>query len=105
MRCPHGGSVRVDTAGTSAVRVRGARLASADDVFTVVGCPHTDGGRPRPCTTVRFTPGADGAGGGGVLAGGRPVLLSGTAAQCFADDLTPHGPPVADTAPQGVSCR
>lgn len=105
LRCPHGGSVRADAGSRGTVRVAGAQVATAADTFTVTGCPHTEAGHPRPCTTVRFTPDTGGGGGGRVLADGLPVLLSTSAGQCFADDLTPQGPPVAGGAPQGVSCR
>ena len=101
LRCPHGGTVQVSAGGSGSVRVGGAPVVSAGDAFTVTGCRHTDGGRLRPCTTVRFTAGA----GSGVLADGRPVLTNLSSGQCLADDLTPHGPPVAGAVPQGVSCR
>lgn len=79
------------------MRIGGAPVATAGHAFTVTGCPHAEGGSARPCTTVRFT-----ADGGGILADGRPVLMSTSSAQCYADDLTPQGPPVAGAAPQGV---
>jgi hypothetical protein len=107
LRCPHGGTVRPAQGAPAPVRIAGAPVATAGDVFTVTGCPHSEDGRPRPCTTVRFNPdtGTGGTGGARVLVAGRPVLTTRTAAQCFSADLTPHGPPVAGDAPQGVSCR
>nr|WP_206322174.1 hypothetical protein [Streptomyces sp. HNM0575] len=103
MRCPHGGAVRAAQGAAGAVHVAGAPAVAHGAAFTVVGCPHTDGrGVPRPCVTVRFTPDTGGA---RVLADGRPLLLSTTAGQCFAADLTPQGPPLVGGAQQGVSCR
>lgn len=103
LRCPHGGAVRPAQGGAGAVRVAGAQAAAYGDFFTVAGCPHIEaGGVPRPCVTVRFTPDSARA---RVLADGRPLLLSTTAALCFSADLTPQGPPVVGDAQQGVSCR
>lgn len=104
LRCPHGGAVRPAQGAPGPVRIAGVPVVTYGDAFTVTGCPHTEDGRPRPCTTVRFTPDTGTGDGARILAGGRPVLLSTTAAQCFADDLTPQGSPIAGGAPQGVSC-
>lgn len=101
LRCPHGGTVRAAQGAPGPVRIAGVPVARAGDAFVVTGCPHTAGGRPRPCVTVRFSPGS----GARPLAGGQPMLLNTTAAQCFSADLTPQGPPVVGTAQQGVSCR
>ena len=103
LRCPHGGAVRPAQSPRGPVRIAGVPVVTADEVFVVTGCPHTTGGRPRPCVTVRFAP--DAGAGSRLLAGGRPVLRNTTAAQCFSADLTPHGPPVAGHVSQGVSCR
>lgn len=101
LRCPHGGTVRPAQGAPGPVRIAGVPVARDGDAFVVTGCPHTAGGRPRPCVTVRFTPGS----GARPLSGGRPMLLNTTAAQCFSADLTPQGPPAVGAAQQGVSCR
>jgi uncharacterized Zn-binding protein involved in type VI secretion len=85
------------------MRIAGVPVVTAGDAFFVTGCPHTRGGRPCPCVTVRFSP--DTGAGARIRAAGRPLLLNTTAAECFSADLTPHGPPVAGNALQGVSCR
>lgn len=116
LRCPHGGRVvAASAAGSgaharSAVRMDGLPLMTAADVHTVSGCGHTDGGRPSPCTSVRWS-----AGGGGrdaVAVDGAPVLLDTAAAraQCLSDALLPQGAPLvagprSGTAQRGVECR
>ncbi|AZS76633.1 hypothetical protein DDE74_24455 [Streptomyces lydicus] len=96
--CPHGGRA-VSTAATGrGVCVDGVPVATAANVFTVSGCPHSVGGRPQPCTSVRWTP----AGGGDELRiGGVPVLLDTSAAMCFSAGLVPQGPPVVASVQQG----
>ncbi|MEU9120286.1 hypothetical protein AB0C96_10555 [Streptomyces sp. NPDC048506] len=107
--CPHGGRVVSTTHGGAAtVRIDGAPVATAADLFAVSGCTHTEAGRPQPCTSVRWTPGS---GGQDVCVDGVPVLLDTTAAMCFSAGLVPQGPPVvvADNqvsgARQGVFSR
>ncbi|MGW3431527.1 hypothetical protein ACWDHW_26790 [Streptomyces melanosporofaciens] len=97
--CPHGGRVRAASVPLSGVRLDGQPMPSADDVFTVVGCPHTVDRVPLPCTTVRWTPDRD-----AVLIDGVPVLLDTSSAQCFSAGLVPQGPPVVPAARQGVRC-
>ncbi|MEU5213463.1 hypothetical protein [Streptomyces sp. NPDC020742] len=73
-------------------------MVSAGDVFTISGCPHTVGGRPRPCSDLRWTPAADGD---AVRVDGVPVLLDTTAAMCFSAGPVPQGPPVVASVQQG----
>ncbi|MCC5031712.1 hypothetical protein DMH02_000140 [Streptomyces sp. WAC 00631] len=115
LRCPHGGRVAAASAAgagahaRSAVRMDGLPLMTAADVHTVSGCGHTDGGRPSPCTSVRWS-----ANGGrdAVTVDGAPVLLDTAAsrAQCLSNALLPQGAPLVagsgpGTAQQGVVCR
>ncbi|MCC3652171.1 hypothetical protein LIX60_11960 [Streptomyces sp. S07_1.15] len=116
LRCPHGGRVAAASAAgsgayaASAVRLDGLPLMTAADVHTVSGCGHTAGGRPSPCTSVRWS-----AGGGGrdaVTVDGAPVLLDTAASrgQCLSDALLPQGAPLvagtgSETAQRGVECR
>ncbi|GAA1067836.1 hypothetical protein [Streptomyces asiaticus] len=98
--CPHGGRVQAASgASSSDVRLDGQPVPTADDVFTVVACPHTVDRVPLPCTTVRWTPDRD-----TVLIDGVPVLLDTSSAQCFSAGLVPQGPPVVSAARQGVMC-
>ena len=108
--CPHGGRALSTQAGgaSNGVRIDGAPVATAADVFTVSGCPHSVGHLPQPCTSIRWTPQSNS---GAVLIDGVPVLLDTTAAMCFSAGLVPQGPPVVasvhqgQTGHQGVSSR
>ncbi|MFI0711900.1 hypothetical protein ACH4SK_14830 [Streptomyces inhibens] len=96
--CPHGGRAVAATAAGAGVRIDGAPVATAADLFTVSGCTHMAGGRPQPCTSVRWTPAA---GGDAVRVDGVPVLLDTAAAMCFSAGLVPQGPPVVASVHQG----
>ncbi|MFG1671163.1 hypothetical protein [Streptomyces sp. Y7] len=98
--CPHGGRVAPATTTSGGVRLGGAAVATAAHSYVVTGCPHTVGGVPAPCVTVRWT-----ADGGGVTVDGRPVLLDTSAAQCFSAALVPQGPPVVQAARRKVTVR
>ncbi|WEB40869.1 hypothetical protein MOV08_17335 [Streptomyces yunnanensis] len=100
--CPHGGLVAQVSAGGAAVRIDGAPVATAADLFTVSGCAHVVAGRPQPCTSVRWAP--DG-GGRDVCVDGVPVLLDSTAAMCFSAGLVPQGPPVVVAVHQVSGAR
>ncbi|QHC25863.1 hypothetical protein GR130_35255 [Streptomyces sp. GS7] len=107
--CPHGGRALSAAAGgaggADGVRIDGAPVASTADPFTVVGCAHVVAGRPQPCTSVRWMPGAAAD---AVRVDGVPVLLDTTAAICFSAGLVPQGPPVVafvDQGRQGVGSR
>ncbi|MGG2458223.1 hypothetical protein ACO0M4_00055 [Streptomyces sp. RGM 3693] len=111
MGCPHGGRVVPVSAGGgvgAAVRIDGAPVATAADLFVVSGCAQVVAGRPQPCTSVRWMP--DG-GGRHVCVDGVPVLLDTTAAMCFSAGLVPQGPPMVVAvnqvggAQQGVTSR
>ncbi|GLF93121.1 hypothetical protein [Streptomyces yaizuensis] len=101
--CPHGGrAVAVPAAWASAaVRVDGRPVLTAGDVLAVSGCPHTVGGVPQPCVSVRWTPEA-----GGVRSGGSPVVRERTAGLCYSAALVPQGLPVVTAvAGRGVTGR
>ncbi|MFF2190737.1 hypothetical protein [Streptomyces sp. NPDC058155] len=98
--CPHGGRVTTATTPSGGVRLAGALVATAAHSYVVIGCPHTVDGVPMPCVTVRWT-----AGGTGVTAGGMPVLLDTSAAQCFSAAFVPQGPPVVQSARRRVTVR
>ncbi|MEU5716802.1 hypothetical protein AB0G71_13615 [Streptomyces sp. NPDC020403] len=100
LRCPHGGRASAANAH-AAVRLDGLPVHTASDAFVVTGCPHTVGGVPHPCTTVRWSP----LPGGGVRVDGVSVLLDTSAAQCLGAALVPQGPPVVVAALRGVTCR
>ncbi|MEV0603451.1 hypothetical protein AB0I82_29725 [Streptomyces sp. NPDC050315] len=102
--CPHGGRAVSTAAVGTGVRIDGAPVATAADLFTVSGCPHTVDRVPSPCTSVRWTP-ADGK--DEVRIDGVPVLMDTSAAMCFSAGLVPQGPPVVASVHQGqgVSSR
>ncbi|GAA1920875.1 hypothetical protein GCM10009716_31900 [Streptomyces sodiiphilus] len=97
--CPHGARATALPA-QSRVLVNGEPVASAADFYTVTGCPHTVGGTPRPCTTVRWTTGT-----GRVLVNGSAALLQGSAAQCYSASQVPQGPPAVSVVQQRVTGR
>ncbi|MER5768764.1 hypothetical protein [Streptomyces sp. NPDC001985] len=98
--CPHGGRVAPGSVRSSGVRADGLPVLTAAEVFTVSGCRHAVGGVPRPCVSVRWTPGP-----GGVLVDGVPVLLERTGGMCFGAALVPQGAPVVAPGSRGVSSR
>jgi hypothetical protein len=106
--CPHGGrAIAMASAGTGAgagmeVLIDGVSVVTAAEVFTVSGCPHSVGRRPRPCATVRWPPDA---GDHAVCVDGVPVLLDTAAGMCFSADLVPQGPPVIASVLQGQGGR
>lgn len=101
--CPHGGrAVSTAAVGGAQVQVDGVPVVTAADQFMVSGCPHTVGGRPQPCTSIRWTAAARSD---DVTIDGVPVLLDTSAAMCFSAGLVPQGPPVVAPVHQGVSSR
>ncbi|MCX5047005.1 MULTISPECIES: hypothetical protein [unclassified Streptomyces] len=98
--CPHGGRVTAATTPSGGVRIGGAAVATASHAYVVTGCPHTVGGVPTPCVSVRWT-----AGDSGVTVDGAPVLLDTSAAQCLTAAFVPQGPPVVQAAPRKVTVR
>ncbi|WP_308427709.1 hypothetical protein [Streptomyces albospinus] len=80
-------------------------MATTADPYTVSGCAYVVGGRPQPCTSVRWMPSAAAD---AVRVDGVPVLLDTTAAMCFSAGPVPQGPPVVASVhqgQQGVSSR
>ncbi|MEV0369969.1 hypothetical protein AB0I10_09115 [Streptomyces sp. NPDC050636] len=96
--CPHGGRALSTAATSNGVRIDGAPVATAVDVFTVSGCPHAVDHLPQPCTSIRWAPHTDND---AVRIDGVPVLLDTTAAMCFSAGLVPQGPPVVAYVHQG----
>ncbi|MEV7084828.1 hypothetical protein AB0O07_02800 [Streptomyces sp. NPDC093085] len=102
--CPHGGRVAAvsgTASGATGVRVDGALLPAPGDAFRVTGCPHTVGGVPDPCLSVRWMPVRSK---GVVLVDGEPLLSDATAALCLNAALVPQGAP-AVAAPSGRGVR
>ncbi|MGW0825664.1 hypothetical protein [Streptomyces sp. NPDC002845] len=98
--CPHGGHAGAATTPSGGVLVRGTAVATTAHSYVVTGCPHTVGGVPSPCVSVRWT--SDGT---GVTVAGAPVLLDTSAAQCFTAAFVPQGPPVVRAAQRRVTVR
>lgn len=98
LHCPHGGRI-VTASASSAVRVDGQAVRTAEDVFAVLGCPHRVAGKPDPCLTVRWSPPRE-----AVRIDGVPVLLDSTEGLCVGADLLPRGRPLMRTG-EGVRCR
>ncbi|WP_342781637.1 hypothetical protein [Streptomyces piniterrae] len=84
------------------MRIDGAAVSTAVDVFTVSGCPHSVDHLPQPCTSIRWTPHTDND---AVRIDGVPVLLDTTAAMCFSAGLVPQGPPIVASVHQGQQVR
>ncbi|MFC7310406.1 hypothetical protein ACFQVC_40120 [Streptomyces monticola] len=98
--CPHGGRVSAPNTSTGALLVDGAPVATAAHGYVVTGCPHTVDGVPTPCVSVRWT-----AHGGGVTAGGVPVLLDSSAGECLSAAFLPQGPPVVRPTQRKVTLQ
>ncbi|MFJ8938221.1 hypothetical protein ACIRL0_21270 [Streptomyces sp. NPDC102365] len=98
--CPHGGRAATATPSDSIVLMDGRPVATAAHAYVVTGCPHTVDGVPEPCVSVRWT-----AGDTGVNAGGSPVLLDISAAECFTAAFVPQGPPVVQADRRKVTVR
>ncbi len=99
LTCPHGGRA-VAAAGLTGVLLDGQPVLTTATTFSVSGCQYTVGGRPQPCTSVRWR--SDAA---GVLIDGAAALSEGAAAECFTHDLIPQGKPHVAALQQGVVCR
>jgi hypothetical protein len=98
--CPHGGRAATATASDSTVLMDGRPVVTAAHAYVVTGCPHTVDGVPEPCVSVRWTSGDT-----GVTAGGSPVLLDISAAECFTAAFVPQGPPVVQADRRKVTVR
>ncbi|TDC24601.1 hypothetical protein E1265_09310 [Streptomyces sp. 8K308] len=85
--CPHGGQATALPA-QSRVLVAGAPAATEADLYTVVGCTLTVGGKPQPCTTIRWTGPS-----GRIRINGSPALLQSSTGQCHSAEQVPQGPP------------
>ena len=56
LKCPHGATVQI-TPSNPGTTAGGAAIATANDTFTVIGCPFqlpTVPPTPSPCVTVRW---------------------------------------------------
>jgi uncharacterized Zn-binding protein involved in type VI secretion len=94
--CPHGGRANALPA-QSRVVVNGSPAATQADLYTVTGCPFTAGGKPQPCTTIRWTgPSAR------VTVNGSPALLQASRALCHSAEQAPQGPPAVVVVQQRV---
>jgi hypothetical protein len=102
LTCPHGATVVIESAnpGTTA---GGAAIATADDSFTVVGCPFqlpTVPPTPSPCVTVQWLV-TDLR----VKANNAATLSESSLGICYSAMQVPHGPVVIQSAPPGVSTQ
>lgn len=87
--CPHGGSVSLSTANTTA-QIDGGYALLLTDVHPVSGCPFTTpGGTPQPCVTVQWTSGAT-----QTKVNQTPVLLQTSSGLCIAAIGVPQGAPI-----------
>ena|ERR1700756_2760339 len=89
LQCPHGGTVSIVSANTSAKAT--APLALATDTFTIAGCPFQipigTGTVPHPCVSVQWTkPNML------TTVNGTPTLAQDSVGLCLAADQAPQGP-------------
>jgi hypothetical protein len=100
LQCPHGGTVQITPSNLRAT-AGGAALATANDVFTVVGCPFqlpTVPPIPSPCVTVQWLV-TDLR----VKAGSAPTLSLSSQGLCYSALQVPQGPVVIESAQPKVS--
>jgi hypothetical protein len=94
--CPHGGRATV-LPSQSRVLVAGSPAATQADLYTVTGCTLTVGGKPQPCTTIRWTgPSAR------IRINGSPALLQAARGLCHSAEQAPQGPPAVTVVQQRV---
>src|SRR5262245_34835004 len=102
LTCPHGGQVQIVPADLRA-QAGGAPLATANDVFTVIGCPFQIPAVvpiPSPCVIVRW-----------VLtdlrikAGGARTLSQASQGICYSAQQAPQGPVMIRNTQQKVSSQ
>lgn len=92
--CPHGGQATALPA-QSRVLVAGSPAASQADLYTVSGCTFNTGGKPQPCTTIRWTGPS-----GRIRVNGSPALLQSSRSLCHSAEQAPQGPPAVTVVQQ-----
>ncbi|SMC19700.1 hypothetical protein SAMN02745857_00771 [Andreprevotia lacus DSM 23236] len=89
LQCPHGGTVSIVSANTSAKA--DAALALANDTFTISGCPFQipvgTGSVPSPCVKVQWV-----VTNLQTKVNGTPTLSQSSAGICLAATQAPQGP-------------
>src|SRR5690606_25605386 len=89
-RCPHGGTVMLNTTSDSVCRIDGGFALLLTDVHSVVGCPFTTPlPKPQPCVTVRWLTGAT-----QTKVNQTPVLLQTSSGLCLSAEQIPQGAPI-----------
>lgn len=84
--CTHGGTTQIQTSNVR-VKAGGGYVATANDVFTVAGCPFTiPGPKPQPCVTIQWIVPAT-----RVKVNGSPVLLQNSTNICQSAEQAPQG--------------
>lgn len=92
--CPHGAQATALPA-QSRVLVSGQAVTSTADLYTVTGCPFNVGGKPQPCTTIRWVmPSAR------IRVNGAPALPQSSVGLCQSAEQVPQGPPIVTVIQQ-----
>jgi len=88
LMCPHGGAVTIQTT-TKQLNKFGAPYAKSTDSMTVQGCIFSIGGKPQPCTKVRWVTNSP-----QFPVDGVPGLVLGDVGLCKSSNNVVQGPAV-----------
>ena len=100
LKCPHGAPVQITSANPMAM-AGGAAIVTANDVFTVIGCPFqlpTVPPTPSPCVTVKWS-----LGDLRVKSSQGPTLSQSSQGLCYSALQAPQGPVVIEMTQPKVS--
>ena len=98
LQCPHGGSVQIISANIR-TKAEGAFMATANDTFTITGCPfQLPGPTPSPCVTVQWiVPDTR------VKVNGSPTISQSSVGLCLSAAQLPQGPVMIANTQQKMS--
>lgn len=97
IQCPHGGTVSAVPTNTK-VKVGGAFVLLASDVFLVAGCAFMVGPKPQPCLTVEWQMPST-----MFKINGTAVLLESSIGLCKSPEGAPQGVAIVSGAQTKVS--
>jgi hypothetical protein len=102
LQCPHGGKVQI-VPSHPCTTLGGVPIATANDTFTVLGCPFQIPATPpipSPCVTVRWVV-TDLL----VQANSAPTLSQSSQGMCYSAQQAPQGPVVIQNTQPMVSSK
>jgi hypothetical protein len=85
--CPHGGQVSTSTSNQR-VFVVGQPVLTQADTLTITGCSFNVGGKPQPCSMLKWQVPAT-----RILINGQYAILQNSGGLCQSAEQIPQGPP------------